>query len=78
VWTLPGGLVSLLFWIAAAACAVAQLFILRAVFRQAPGAVVSASVPAPHRTAEIIWVLLPMLGLAAAFVGAWRLTFGGR
>lgn len=75
---LPGSLMTGLFWLAAAACAMAQLFILRAVIRQPPGAAVSASVPAPRRTAEIVWVLLPMVGLVAAFVGAWRLTFGGR
>jgi hypothetical protein len=68
-----------IFWIAVVACAVAQLFILRAVFRVTPvgsvakGTVADASgVPTPHRLTEIVWVLLPVALLVLAFVGAWR------
>jgi hypothetical protein len=68
-----------IFWVAVVACAIAQLFILRAVFRVTPSAgsssesIAEASgVPAPHRLTEIVWVLLPVLLLALAFFGAWR------
>lgn len=73
-----------IFWIAVAACAVAQIFILRAVFRVTPAGVAagsatsstpdgeSVSVPAPHRLTEIVWVVLPIVLLVLAFVLAWR------
>jgi heme/copper-type cytochrome/quinol oxidase subunit 2 len=72
-----------IFWIAVAACAIAQIFILRAVFRVTPAGVAAGSatasspdgenvsVPTPHRLTEIVWVVLPVLLLALAFVGAW-------
>lgn len=73
-----------IFWIAVAACAVAQIFILRAVFRVTPAGIAagssasstpdgeSVSVPKPHRLTEIVWVVLPVVLLVLAFVGAWR------
>lgn|SRR5690349_4658870 len=71
-----------IFWVAVASCAVAQIFILRAVFRVTPatpsGSTASTpegeavSVPTPHRLTEIVWVVLPIALLALAFVGAWR------
>lgn len=73
-----------IFWIAVAACAVAQIFILRAVFRVTPAGVApgssasstpdgeSVSVPKPHRLTEIVWVVLPVVLLVLAFVLAWR------
>ena len=82
-----------IFWITVACCAVAQLFILRAVFRVTPGTTgngstangantngftasspegESVSVPSPHRLTEIVWVVLPVVLLALAFVGTWR------
>ena len=82
-----------IFWITVATCAVAQIFILRAVFRVTPsitgrdstangvsanGSTSSApegesvSVPTPHRLTEIVWVVLPVVLLTLAFVGAWR------
>jgi hypothetical protein len=73
-----------IFWIAVAACAIAQIFILRAVFRVTPAGVAAGSatssspegervsVPAPHRLTEIVWVVLPVVLLVLAFVMAWR------
>lgn len=61
-----------LFWLAVAICLVAQLYILRAVFRALPAAPTNSAVPAPRRWAEIVQVLLPIAGLAAFFFGAWR------
>ncbi|MEP6762969.1 MAG: hypothetical protein ABJB66_01600 [Gemmatimonadaceae bacterium] len=95
-------LIDALFWVAVVACTVAQLFILRAVFRISPrlsasnagnsraaadssgvaddSAAVSRSepykeqynVPAPHRATEMLWVVLPVVLLVLAFVGAWH------
>lgn len=73
-----------IFWIAVAACAIAQIFILRAVFRVTPTGVTAGSensstpdgqrvsVPSPHRLTEIVWVVLPVVLLIAVFVLAWR------
>ena len=71
-WTLSPALASGTFWAMVVICAVAQLFILRAVFRTLP-APSSPHVPAPRRWAEIVWAIVPMVGLVAVFVGAWRL-----
>ncbi len=61
-----------LFWFAVAICGVAQFFIMRAVFRTLPAAPTNSAVPAPRRWAEIVQVLLPIVGLVALFYGAWR------
>ncbi|NCW44360.1 MAG: hypothetical protein EBV77_02470 [Gemmatimonadaceae bacterium] len=61
-----------LFWLAVAICGVAQLYIMRAVFRTLPAAPTNSAVPAPRRWAEIVQVLLPIAGLVAFFYGAWR------
>lgn len=61
-----------LFWALVGACAVAQWFIIRAVFRTLPAAPASSAVPVPRRWAEIVQVLLPIIGLVTLFYGAWR------
>ncbi|MDQ8168925.1 MAG: hypothetical protein P3B76_03540 [Gemmatimonadota bacterium] len=70
--TLPPTVTTALFWSAVVACVIAQLFILRAVFRTLPNLPTSSQVPTPHRLTEIVWVVLPVGGLLAVFVGAWR------
>ena len=68
-------LLDALFWAAVGTCAVAQLFILRAVFRVLPPRSSSPdapNVPVPHRMQEIAWAILPAFLLAGAFIGAWR------
>jgi hypothetical protein len=70
-WLSPA-LATALFWAMVAACVVSQLFIMRAVFRTLPDAPTNSAVPAPRRWAEIVQVLLPIVGLAALFYGAWR------
>jgi hypothetical protein len=64
-----------LFWLAVAACGVAQYFIMRAVFRVLPAAPANSEVPVPRRWAEIVQVILPIAGLVALFYGAWRALF---
>ena len=68
----PSTALDVLFWTAAAACAVAQFFIVRAVWKVIPSGTSSPDVPAPRRALEIMWVLLPVLLLAGAFAGTWR------
>jgi hypothetical protein len=77
-----------LFWVAVASCAIAQLFIIRAVLRTAirPSAAGSTGdtsavrdkradrpMPVPRRSIEIGWAILPAILMIAAFVSAWRL-----
>jgi len=37
-----------------------------------PAAPTSSAVPAPRRWAEVVQVILPVVGLVALFLGAWR------
>jgi heme/copper-type cytochrome/quinol oxidase subunit 2 len=71
-----------IFWAGAVACAIAQLFILRAVF--VPEAPAPAGSPAeagraagrlrrPSRPLEIAWAVLPAVGLVLLFLWAWQL-----
>lgn len=78
---MPSTVLDLLFWIAVASCAVAQVFILRAVLRVVvqpmsnnaeDGSSSASLVPVPRRSLEILWAILPFFFLAAAFVAAWR------
>ena len=61
------------FWVAAVACAVAQLAIVRSVFvaRAPEGGDVPRPAPA-RRAPEVAWAVLPALGLAAVLVLTWR------
>lgn len=70
--SLPPGLLLAIFWIAAAGCAVAQFFILRAVWRVAPIILDTHTVPAPRRVMEVAWAILPAFLLLGAFWGAWQ------
>jgi heme/copper-type cytochrome/quinol oxidase subunit 2 len=60
------------FWIAAVACVVAQLGILRATRPQPTLGATSR----PHRTAsrleEVVWATLPAVALALVLVLTWR------
>ena len=68
----PIQLLDAVFWLSAAACVVAQYFIVRAVWRVIPSVTGSPNVPMPRRAQEMMWVLLPALLLIGAFIGAWR------
>ena len=58
-----------IFWIAAVACAVAQIGIFRATVARRPA-------PTTHRPAtraeEFAWAVLPAIALAVALVLTWR------
>lgn len=78
---MTSGLSTTVFWMAVALCALAQLFILKAVlFPAAPpadgpaadGRAAGRLQPA-SRPMEIAWVILPAIGLAVMFIWAWQL-----
>jgi hypothetical protein len=65
---LPQNLLLLLFVLAAAVCLVSQVAVIRAVLTgRAPG----VSRRAAARWAEIAWVIIPAVGLAAALIATW-------
>jgi membrane protein implicated in regulation of membrane protease activity len=59
------------FWIAAAACIVAEIAILRSTFAAAPTAK-SDLVPAASRRSEVAWAIVPAIALSAVLVVTWR------
>jgi hypothetical protein len=62
----------ILFWIASAACAIAELAILRSVFAPHGGAVSLAPIPHSPRGAEMLWAVIPAVALAALLAATWR------
>ena len=61
-----------LFWLSVACCALAQFFILRSVgaSRHASGA--TPGLPRHRGVLEIVWAVLPALGLAVLLLFTWR------
>ena len=61
-----------LFWLSVACCALAQFFILRSVgaARRAPEP--AASLPRQRSAMEMLWAVLPAIGLAVLLVFTWR------
>lgn len=81
---MSAAILDLLFWLAVLACAVAQFFIIRAVFKPAPifgtqavgdesAAIPRGNLPAAPRWLEVVWAVLPAFFLALAFAMAWQL-----
>lgn len=70
-------LARVLFGMLVVSCVVAQIFIVRGLYHADPaGASPNASrdgVPTPRRWMEVAWAILPIAGLIATFLGAWRL-----
>jgi len=60
-----------IFWVAAVACAVAEIAILRSLIAQRR-AQHSNLVPAGSPVTELIWGVLPAIGLALVLVFTWR------
>lgn len=60
-----------IFWIAAAACAVAELAILRSSFAQKKVAQ-SKLVPTASRAGELAWAIIPAIALSLLLVATWR------
>ena len=60
-----------IFWIAAALCAVAQVAIVRsALATHAPDA--TGHVPPSRRSLEVLWAIVPAVGLALVLLQTWR------
>ena len=60
-----------IFWIAAALCAIAQVAIARsALATRAPEA--TGQVPASRRSLEVLWAVVPAIGLALVLLQTWR------
>jgi hypothetical protein len=60
-----------IFWIAAAACALAEVAILRFTFAER-AAKKSDLVPASSHAGEIAWAIIPALVLVLVFGATWR------
>jgi heme/copper-type cytochrome/quinol oxidase subunit 2 len=66
-------LADLIFWLAVVCCVVAQAAIVRSALRAPvqhgePG----LEVPRPRRSIEIVWTVLPAIGLAIVLLFTWR------
>jgi len=60
-----------IFWIAAVACLIAEVVILRSTFG-AQRASRSELVPVSSRSGEIAWAVIPALALCAVLVATWQ------
>lgn len=60
-----------IFWIAAIACAIAQLAILRSTFA-ARGANKSDLAPLASRPSELAWAIIPALALGVVLTATWQ------
>lgn len=60
------------FWVAAIICIVAEIAILRSSFAPHPGTPESASLPHSQRGIEMIWAILPAIGLVILLAATWR------
>jgi|SRR3954462_9397505 heme/copper-type cytochrome/quinol oxidase subunit 2 len=60
-----------IFWIAAAACIVAEIAILRSTSAAKPAAK-SELVPAASRRSEVVWAIVPAIALLVVLVATWR------
>ena len=60
-----------IFWIAAAACLIAEVAILRSTF-VAQRANRSELVPASSRSGELAWAVIPALALGVLLIATWQ------
>lgn len=61
-----------LFWVAVAVCLVAQLAIFRSVASVRPADTGRAAASRWRSAAEVVWVVLPAIGLAVVLWLTWR------
>lgn len=64
-------LAEIIFWIAAAACVVAEIAILRSTFA-ARRANKSELVPTASRTGELVWAFIPVIAMSVVLVTTWQ------
>lgn len=60
------------FWVAAAACAVAELAILRTAFMPHTQLESSQEIPHSPRAIEVLWAVIPAVALGALLAATWR------
>lgn len=61
-----------IFWVAAGLCILAELAILRAAFRPPADLSDPPLVPVPSRGTEMLWALVPAIGLGLLLTATWR------
>jgi len=61
-----------LFWLSVACCALAQFFIIRSVGAARRAAQPAAPLPRQRGAMEMMWAILPAVGLAVLLVFTWR------
>lgn len=59
-----------LFWLAVVCCVIAQIEIVRSTFKVPPPS--DGTVPAPSRWSEVLWTVVPAIGLAIVLAFTWR------
>jgi len=69
---MPASLADLVFWTSAALCAVAQFGILRSVLAPRDVPAPRAGAPTIRRAGEIVWAVVPAIGLAILLAMTWR------
>ena len=69
---MPSALSDAIFWVAVACCAVAELFILRSAFAAHPAPGADGALPRVRRPVEVLWAVLPAVGLALVLAATWR------
>ena len=65
---------TVLFWVAAACCVVAQLALVWSAIRAPMHGSSESAVKMPRRASEVAWTILPTLALAVLLVFTWRAT----
>ena len=61
-----------LFWLSVACCALAQFFIIRSVSAARRAAQPATTLPRQRGAVEMLWAVLPAVGLAVLLVFTWR------
>ena len=64
-------LADIIFWVAAVACVIAEIAILRSTF-VARRVTKSESVPSASQTGELVWAVIPAIALAVVLVATWQ------
>jgi heme/copper-type cytochrome/quinol oxidase subunit 2 len=65
-------LAEIIFWIAAVACVVAEIAILRSTFVVVRRATKSDSVPSSSQAGELVWAFIPAVALSVVLVATWQ------
>ena len=69
---MPEAAADLIFWIAFACCAIAQLAIIRSVLLVTPLESRTEPMPISRRATEVAWAVLPAVILGIVFWMTWR------